>query len=60
MKWLNTDSASYGLLVAAMSLNTRSTWKLCVNSAMIPHSSLAHTAGPVSEGRTLDNDEINI
>ena len=40
-KWLNIDSASYGLLVAAASLNTRSICKLRVISAVAPHSSPA-------------------
>ena len=37
-------------------LNTRSTCKLCVISAVAPHASLAHTTSPVNEGRNLDND----
>ena len=40
-KWLNIDSASYGSLVAATSLNTRSICKLRVISAVAPHSSPA-------------------
>ena len=40
-KWLNPHSASYGSLVAAASLNTRSFCKLCVISAVVPHSSPA-------------------
>ena len=50
----------YGSLVAAVSLNTRSTSKLnVVISAIALHSSLACAASPVDEGQNLDNDEIN-
>ena len=57
-KWLNTDSASYGSLVAAASLNTRSIQlqtpcDLSRGSALLPG-----TKSPVNEGRNLD-DEIN-
>ena len=51
-KSLNTDSASYSSLVAAVSLNTRSICKLRVISAMAPHSSLALQ---INEGWNLDN-----
>ena len=40
LKWLNTNSGSYGSVVAAAWLNTRSICKLCVISAVAPHSSL--------------------
>ena len=43
-------------LVAAVSLNIRSTCKLGVISALVMHSSPAHTASPVNEGWTLDNE----
>ena len=45
--------------MVAASLNTRSTSKLHVISAMATHSSLAHTTNPVSERQNLDN-EINV
>ena len=57
--WLNTDCTGYGSLVAAVSLNTRSTSKLCVISAVALHSSPAHTASPVKDGWNLD-DERNV
>ena len=55
-KWLNTGSASYSSLVAAVSLKTRSICKLCDFSrgSAFPPS----TTSPVNEGWNLDY-EIN-
>ena len=59
-KRLNTDWTSYGSLVAVESLNTRSTSKLCVTSAMATHSSSpVHATSAVSEGQNL-YDERNV
>ena len=56
-KWLNTDSASYGSLVAAASLDTRSICKLRVISAVAPHSSPALQVQSRAESDL--GDEIN-
>ena len=58
-KWLHTDWASLGSLVAATSLDTRSTCKLCFTSAMAIHSSPACTASPVKEGWNLDHKHVS-
>ena len=50
------------ITVAATSLNTRSTGKLSVISAMAPHSfpaSMVLSASPINEGQNLDY-EINV
>ena len=56
-KWLNTVSTSYGSVVAAAPLSTRSTWRLSVISDMALHSSLACIASPFSEVHSFNHGD---